>query len=60
MDTVDSDIYEMQDRKSKMNAAIMESAPSTKPPNQDKKERKELLQAVVNRFVNNHHTTTTE
>ncbi len=43
-DTVDADIYEMQERKAKMNAAIMES-------NDSKKERKVMLQAVVNRFL---------
>lgn len=43
-DTVDADIYEMQERKAKMNAAIMES-------NEAKKERKVMLQAVVDRFL---------
>ena len=44
-ETVDADIYEMQERKSKMNAAIMESSTEAK------KERKVMLQAVVNRFL---------
>ena len=44
-DTVDSQIYEMQERKSKMNAAIMESN------NSEKKERKEILQSAVNQFL---------
>jgi hypothetical protein len=34
----------MQERKAKMNAAIMES-------NSDKKERKEMLQSAVKRFL---------
>ena len=44
-DTVDADIYEMQERKSKMNAAIMESSTEAK------KERKDMLQTAVNRFL---------
>jgi hypothetical protein len=43
-DTVDSDIYNMQERKSKMNAAIMESSV-------EKKGKKEIMQAAVNRFL---------
>jgi hypothetical protein len=46
-DTVDSDIYNMQERKSKMNAAIMDSTTT----NAEKKEKKELLQIAVNRFL---------
>lgn len=42
--TVDADIFEMQERKSKMNAAIMESKA-------EKKERKEMLQTAVERFL---------
>ena len=45
-DTVDADIYMMQERKSKMNAAIM-----GKNNNSDKKERREMLQTAVNRFL---------
>lgn len=44
-DTVDADIYEMQERKAKMNAAIMESNDNSK------KERKIMLEALVNRFL---------
>jgi hypothetical protein len=44
-DTVDADIFEMQERKSKMNAAIMESS------TENKKERKVMLEAAVNRFL---------
>lgn len=43
-ETVDADIFEMQERKSKMNAAIMESKA-------EKKERKEMLQTAVERFL---------
>jgi SWI/SNF-related matrix-associated actin-dependent regulator 1 of chromatin subfamily A len=42
--TVDADIYTMQERKSKMNDAIMESG-------KEKKERRELLQTAVKRFL---------
>lgn len=42
--TVDADIYEMQERKSKMNAAILESSEA-------KNERKVMLQAAINRFL---------
>jgi SWI/SNF-related matrix-associated actin-dependent regulator 1 of chromatin subfamily A len=48
-DTVDADIYMMQERKSKMNAAIMESGSSAK--SSDKKIRKEMLQSAVERFL---------
>lgn len=44
-DTVDADIYDMQERKAKMNAAIMESNETIK------KERKVMLEALVNRFL---------
>lgn len=43
-ETVDADIYDMQERKSKMNAAILES-------NAEKKERREMLQSAMNRFL---------
>ena len=46
-DTVDSQIYEMQERKAKMNAAIMESSNGSS----DQKERKEILQSAVDRFL---------
>lgn len=45
-DTVDADIYTMQERKSKMNAAIMESG-------KEKKARRELLQNAVKKFLGN-------
>ena len=48
-DTVDADIYEMQERKAKMNAAIMESNDNSS--SNSKKERKVMLEAVVNRFL---------
>jgi hypothetical protein len=50
-ETVDADIFEMQERKSKMNAAIMES-------NADKKQRRDMLQTAVNRFLTTTTTTT--
>eukprot|EP00934_Nitzschia_sp_Nitz4_P007849 Nitzschia sp. Nitz4//scaffold2_size372955//31330//34835//NITZ4_000361-RA/size372955-augustus-gene-0.353-mRNA-1//1//CDS//3329546590//7839//frame0 len=43
-DTVDADIYNMQERKSKMNAAIMES-------NAAKNAKKEMLQSAVKNFM---------
>jgi len=43
-DTVDEDIYKMQEKKAKMNAAIMESG-------SDKKEKRDLLQSAVERFL---------
>lgn len=45
-DTVDSDIYKMQEKKAKMNAAIMESNGAA-----DKKAKRELTEAAINRFI---------
>ena len=52
-DTVDADIYEMQERKAKMNAAIMESSSSTtsKSAEVGKQERKAILQSVMQKFL---------
>jgi hypothetical protein len=50
-DTVDADIFEMQERKSKMNAAIMESNGVRSSNTDEKKERKEIMKTVVNRFL---------
>ena len=47
-DTVDYDIYNMQERKAKMNAAIMESK-------DERQERKAMLKAAVDRFVDSPH-----
>jgi hypothetical protein len=47
-DTVDWDIYKMQEKKKKMNAAIMESNSSTVV---DKKTKKELTEASIHRFI---------
>jgi hypothetical protein len=44
-DTVDADIFDMQERKSKMNAAIMESGAEAK------KERKDMLKKSMERFL---------
>jgi SWI/SNF-related matrix-associated actin-dependent regulator of chromatin subfamily A containing DEAD/H box 1 len=46
-DTVDSDIYKMQEKKTKMNAAIMESNGTL-----DKKTKMELTEASIHRFIN--------
>ena len=46
-DTVDADIYKMQERKAKMNAAIMESNSSSK----NAREKKELLESALNRYI---------
>jgi len=43
-ETVDADIYTMQERKAKMNAAIMESK-------NDKKERRKMLNQEIQRFL---------
>jgi len=48
-DTVDFDIYDMQERKKKMNAAIMES--SSDWSKQEKKAKAEVLKSVVDRFL---------
>ncbi|KAL3920576.1 MAG: hypothetical protein SGILL_003192 [Bacillariaceae sp.] len=45
-DTVDADIYKMQERKAKMNAAIMESNSS-----KNAKEKKELLESALSRYI---------
>lgn len=51
-DTVDEDIYRMQQRKAKMNAAIMDNDTSSS----DKKssatnEQKQVLEIAVNRYL---------
>ena len=48
-DTVDQDIYMMQERKAKMSAAIMESSSTSKF--ESKKERDNVLQSAVDRFL---------
>jgi SWI/SNF-related matrix-associated actin-dependent regulator of chromatin subfamily A containing DEAD/H box 1 len=48
-DTVDSAIYEMQERKVKMNAAIMESP--SEWSKEEKKEKALILQTVVDRHA---------
>lgn len=47
-DTVDEDIYMMQQRKAKMNAAIMGSEAYKKPSVND---TKQVLETAVNRFL---------
>ena len=41
---MDADIYEMQERKSKMNAAIMETS-------SEKAEKNEMLKIAMNRYL---------
>lgn len=53
-DTVDEDIYKMQERKAKMNAAILESGSGS--TDQETKQEEEaakqsIIQSAVNRFV---------
>jgi len=51
-DTVDEDIYEMQQRKAKMNAAIMESGPSESGWTKEAPKNKDVvLQTAVERFL---------
>ncbi|KAL3922843.1 MAG: hypothetical protein SGILL_001987, partial [Bacillariaceae sp.] len=45
-DTVDADIFRMQEKKARMNAAIMESNSSAK----NTREKKEILEAALNRY----------
>jgi hypothetical protein len=47
-DTVDEDIYMMQQRKAKMNAAIMGNEAYKKPTAND---TKQVLETAVNRFL---------
>ena len=55
-DTVDSDIYEMQERKAKVNAAILDRAGSAAPTKkQQDDEVKKVLQKTVDRYL---HTPT--
>jgi hypothetical protein len=48
-DTVDEDIYAMQQRKSKMNAAIMGS--DAEWNKQTKEDKKQMLETAVSRFL---------
>lgn len=49
-DTVDADIYKMQQRKAKMNAAIMDSKTKTSDKKTDAKEIKAILDMAVSRY----------
>eukprot|EP00554_Chaetoceros_debilis_P002425 CAMPEP_0194085366 /NCGR_PEP_ID=MMETSP0149-20130528/17372_1 /TAXON_ID=122233 /ORGANISM="Chaetoceros debilis, Strain MM31A-1" /LENGTH=1145 /DNA_ID=CAMNT_0038768237 /DNA_START=83 /DNA_END=3520 /DNA_ORIENTATION=+ len=49
-DTVDADIYKMQQRKAKMNAAIMDSKTKAKDKKTDAKEIKAILDMAVSRY----------
>ena len=46
-DTVDEDIFSMQERKAKMSAAIMESSSNFEA----KKERENVLRSAMDRFL---------
>jgi hypothetical protein len=49
-DTVDNDIFEMQERKAKMNAAIMENNNESSEWN-DKQAQQTVLRTAVDRFL---------
>jgi len=49
-DTVDEDIYEMQQRKAKMNAAILDTD-GTKSKEVENEEVKRMLQGAVDRYL---------
>jgi hypothetical protein len=55
-DTVDEDIYLMQQRKAKMNAAIMDSNDEWKKSARN--ETKQVLEIAVNRFLQSPKTNT--
>ena len=57
-DTVDEDIYMMQQRKAKMNAAIMGSDGAYKKPSAN--DTKQVLETAVNRFLQSPPTTKKE
>jgi SWI/SNF-related matrix-associated actin-dependent regulator 1 of chromatin subfamily A len=48
--TVDADIYKMQERKSEMNAAILETKSSAKQKREDTKEMNSILKNAVTRY----------
>lgn len=48
-ESVDADIYNMQERKAKMNAAIMDT--TTDWSKQEKKEKAQVMKNVVDRFL---------
>lgn len=49
-DCVDSDIYNMQERKKKMNAAIMD-APATERTKEEKKAKTQMIKNAVDRYM---------
>jgi hypothetical protein len=56
MHTVDDDIYKMQQRKTKMNAAILEkggSIESSEEKKRDNAEIKSMLQNQLDRYLSN-------
>jgi SWI/SNF-related matrix-associated actin-dependent regulator 1 of chromatin subfamily A len=54
-DTVDEDIHSMQERKAKMSAAIMESSSSSSSTFESKKERDNVFQTAVDRYLASPH-----
>lgn len=51
-DTVDSDIYDMQQRKAKMNAAILETGDGNKGLKKSEEEEvQKMLQKTVDRYL---------
>lgn len=49
--TVDEDIYQMQERKTSMNAAILERSKSNASKSEDD-DMRNILKAAVNRYLN--------
>lgn len=49
--TVDADIYEMQQRKARMNAAILENSQEKAKKKTEEADVSNILQSAVNRFL---------
>ena len=58
-DTVDNDIFEMQERKAKMNAAIMENNESSSTSEWNKQAQQNVLRTAVDRYLKSPPTTST-
>jgi len=54
--TVDEDIYHMQERKTSLNTAILESSKKNGPSKAEDEDLKNLLRAAVNRFLHKEDT----
>lgn len=48
--TVDADIHEMQQKKSRMNAAILDANDKTKQKKEEEAAKMTIVQTAVNRF----------